>query len=143
MYVSYFIIISPWKWACFFILRDLNAPCPRMLWAQFGWTWASGSWEQCFLNVANVYLLFFFFFIIFSPWIRAWSFIWWYLNSLHPRILCARFGWNTQVPRYLLFCGEGIVNAHALTLVGIKLTPYIGCTCICCFKFYFVHFTSQ
>ena len=35
---------------------------------------------------------------------------------------------NTQVPRYLLFCEGGIFNAHTLTLVGTKLTPYIGIT---------------
>ena len=35
---------------------------------------------------------------------------------------------KTQVPRYLLFCEGGIFSAHALTLVGTKLTPYIGIT---------------
>ena len=33
---------------------------------------------------------------------------------------------NTQVPRYQLFCEGGIFSAHALTLVGTKLTPYIS-----------------
>ena len=33
---------------------------------------------------------------------------------------------NMQVPRYLLFCERGSFSAHALTLVGTKLTPYIG-----------------
>ena len=35
---------------------------------------------------------------------------------------------NTQVLRYLLFCEGGIFSAKALTLVGTKLTPYIGIT---------------
>ena len=29
-----------------------------------------------------------------SPLGRAWPFIWTNLNPLHPRILCAKFGWN-------------------------------------------------
>ena len=33
---------------------------------------------------------------------------------------------NTQVQRYLLFCEGCIFDAHALTLVATKLTPYIG-----------------
>ena len=35
---------------------------------------------------------------------------------------------NTQVPRYLFFYGGGIFSAQVLTLVGTKLTPYIGIT---------------
>ena len=33
-------------------------------------------------------------FIIISPWKRAGPFIWTNLNPLHPRMLCAKFGWN-------------------------------------------------
>ena len=33
-------------------------------------------------------------FVIISPWKRAGSFIWTNLNSLYPRMLCAKFGWN-------------------------------------------------
>ena len=32
------------------------------------------------------------YFVIISPWKRP--FIWTNLNSLHPRLLCAKFGWN-------------------------------------------------
>ena len=32
--------------------------------------------------------------VIFPPWKRAGSFIWTNLNPLHPRMLCAKFGWN-------------------------------------------------
>ena len=48
-----------------------------------------------------------------------------------------------QVPRYLLFCEGGGCNAHALTLVGTKLSLYIGKHCKCCFKIYFVHFATS
>ena len=33
-------------------------------------------------------------FIIISPWKRAGPFIWTNLNPIHPRMLCAKFGWN-------------------------------------------------
>ena len=34
------------------------------------------------------------YFIIISPWKRAGPFIFTNLNILHPRMLCAKFGWN-------------------------------------------------
>ena len=46
MYFRYFIIISPWKRAGFFIWTKLNPLHPRMLCAKFGWKWLSGSWEE-------------------------------------------------------------------------------------------------
>ena len=33
-------------------------------------------------------------FIIIFPWKRAWPFFWTNLYPLHPRMLCAKFGWN-------------------------------------------------
>ena len=33
-------------------------------------------------------------FAIISPWKRLWPFIWTNLNPIHPRMLCAKFGWN-------------------------------------------------
>ena len=53
-----------------------------MLWARFGWNWPSGS-----LNLINVFC----YFVIIFPWKRALNFIWITLNSLHPRMLCAKF----------------------------------------------------
>ena len=38
--------------------------------------------------------MYFHYFLIISPWKRAWPFIWTNLNPHHPRILCAKFGWN-------------------------------------------------
>ena len=38
--------------------------------------------------------MYFRYFIIISPWKRAGSFNWTNLNPLHPRMLCAKFGWN-------------------------------------------------
>ena len=38
--------------------------------------------------------MYFCYFVIITPWKRAGTFIWTNLNSLHPRMLCAKFGWN-------------------------------------------------
>ena len=62
----------------------------RMLCANFGWNWLSGSGEEDYL-IASMY---FRYFITISPWNRAGPFFWTNLNPLHPRMLCAKFGWN-------------------------------------------------
>ena len=36
-------------------------------------------------------------FVIISPWKRSGPFIWTNFNPLHPRMLCAKFGWNGSV----------------------------------------------
>ena len=69
---------------------NLNPIHPRMLCPRFGWDWLSGSGEEDFL-VSSIY---FRYFVFISPWKRAGPFIWTNLNSLHPRMLCAKFGWN-------------------------------------------------
>ena len=33
-------------------------------------------------------------FLIISPWKRVWPFIWTNMNSLHPRMVYAKFDWN-------------------------------------------------
>ena len=38
--------------------------------------------------------MYFHYFIIISPWNKAWPFIWTKLNPLHPRMLWAKFGCN-------------------------------------------------
>ena len=90
MYFHYFIIISPWKRAGPFIWTNLNPLHPRMLWAKFGWNWPCGSGEEDFL-ISSMY---FHYFVIISPWKRVGPFVWTNLNPLHPRMLCAKFGWN-------------------------------------------------
>ena len=42
----------------FFIWTNLNPLHPRMLCANFGWNWTSGSGEEDFKNFVNVFLLF-------------------------------------------------------------------------------------
>ena len=43
---------------------------------------------------------YFCYFVIISPWKRTWPIIWTNLNSLHPRMLCAKLRWNWP-------CGSG------------------------------------
>ena len=74
----------------FFIWKNLNPLCPRMLCAKFGWNWPSGSREEDFL-ISSMY---FRYFVIIPNWKRAGPFIWTNLNPLWPRMLCAKFGWN-------------------------------------------------
>ena len=42
--------------------------------------------KRGFLNFVNVFRK--------CPWKTAWPFIWTKLNSLYPRMFCAKFGWN-------------------------------------------------
>ena len=77
----------------FFIWTNLNPLHPRMLCANFGWNWTSGSGEEDF-KISSMY---FCYFIIISPWKRAGPFIWTNLKPLHPRMLCAKFGYNRSV----------------------------------------------
>ena len=68
----------------------LNPIHPRMLCAKFGWNWPSGSGGEDFL----ISSMNFCYFLIISPWKRIGPFIWTKLNPLHPKLLCAKFGWN-------------------------------------------------
>ena len=68
----------------------------RMLCAKFGWHWLRGSGEKDF----QILSMHFRYFVIISPWERAWSFIWRNFNPLYPRMSCAKFGWNWP-------CGSG------------------------------------
>ena len=90
MYFHHFIIIFPWKRAGPFIWLNLNPLHPMMPCAKFGWNWPSGSGEEDFL-ISSMY---FSYFVIISPSKKVGPFIWTILNPLHPRMLCAKFGWN-------------------------------------------------
>ena len=46
IYLSNFVIISPWKRTCPFICTNLNPLHPRMLCVKFGWNWLSASGEE-------------------------------------------------------------------------------------------------
>ena len=87
MYFRFFVIISPWKRTGPFIWTKFNPLLPRMHYAKFGWNWNSGSAEEAFL-ISSMYLRYF---VIISSFKLTGPFIWTNLNSLHPRMLCAKF----------------------------------------------------
>ena len=71
-----------------------------MLCAKLGWNWSSGSWEEDFFLISSMH---FRYFIIIFPWKRAGPFIRTNLGSgsLHPRMHCAKLGWNWSDVLYL------------------------------------------
>ena len=89
MYFHYLVIIFPWKMVGPFIWTNLNPLYPRMLCAKF----EIGPVVRK-KNIFLILSMYFCYFIIISPWKRAWPFIWTTLNPLHPRMLYAKFGWN-------------------------------------------------
>ena len=89
MYFRYFVIVSPWKRLGPFIWTNFNPLNPKMLCAKFCWNWPSVLEKKIFL-ISSMY---FRYFVIISPWKRTGPFIWTNLNPLHPRMLCAKFGW--------------------------------------------------
>ena len=89
-YFRNFAIISPWKKEGAFIWINLNPLNPRILYAKFGWNWSSGSGEEDFFNLSTYFRNF----AIISSLKKEGPFIWMNLNSLHPKMICARFGWN-------------------------------------------------
>ena len=57
--------------------------------------------------------MYFRYFVIIAPWKRAGPFIWTNLNPLHPRMLCAKFGWNWPSSS-----GEEVENVNSLQTYG-------------------------
>ena len=89
MYFHYFVIISPKKKEGPFIWIIQYTLDPRMICAKFDWNWPSGSGEGFFKSSMH-----FCNFVTISSWKKAEPFIWTDLNHLHPRMPCAKFGWN-------------------------------------------------
>ena len=73
-----------------FIWRNLNPYHPSMLVRRLIEIGSVVLEKRNFL-ISSMY---FRYFVIFSPWKRAGFFIWINFNPLHPRMLCAKFGWN-------------------------------------------------
>ena len=82
---------SPCRRAWLFILKkNLNFLYPRMLYARFGWNWPCNTEVENF----QIFSIYFNYFAIISPWGRVLAFICTNLNSIYPRMLCTKFGWN-------------------------------------------------
>ena len=92
-YFRNFAIISPWKKKGVFIWINLNPLNRRILYAKFGWNWSLGFGEEDFLNLSTYFRNF----AIISSWKKEGPFIWINLNSLHPKMICAKFGWNWSI----------------------------------------------
>ena len=74
----------------FSIWRNLDPLHPRILCAKFGWNWSSDSGEEDFLNFINVFSQF----RNYLPLEKGRALKLRNLNPLHPRMFCAKFGWN-------------------------------------------------
>ena len=70
--------------------KKLNHLYPWMICTKFAWNWPNGSGEKDF-KFLTMYIPYF---VIIFPWKRVGPFIWTNLNSLHPRKLCVKVGWN-------------------------------------------------
>ena len=90
-------------------LNKLESPLPKDALCQVWLKLAQWFWRRFFL-ISSMY---FHYFIIISPWKRARPFIWTNMNPLHPRMLCAKFGWN-----WLSGSGEEYENVKSLQMDG-------------------------
>ena len=79
-----------WKRVGPFIWTNLSPHNPRVLCAKFSWNMHTGSSEEDFLNLVNVFSPFF----NHLPFKKTRPLVWTNLYLLHPGMLCAKFGWN-------------------------------------------------
>ena len=85
-----FVIISPWKKEGSLIWTNLIPFIQRWFVPSSFEIGPSGSREEYFKNLS----MYFCYFVIISPLKKAELFIWTNFNPLHPRMHCAKFGWN-------------------------------------------------
>ena len=82
----------------FFIIFPRKSPGPSFEQTLISFT--QGCFVPSLVEIGPLVLdfqnsfMYFRYFVIISPWKRAWPFIWLNSNLLHPRMLCAKFGWN-------------------------------------------------
>ena len=74
--------------------------------------------------------MYFRYFVIISPWKRAWPFIWTNMNSHHPRMLCAKFGWNwhscSEEEDFEFHQCTGYICFFVIISLWKKVRPFIG-----------------
>ena len=56
------------------------------------------------------------YFVVISPWKRAWPFIWMNLNPFHQRMLCVKVGWN-----WLIGSREEDLKILSISLIYLPL----------------------
>ena len=74
----------------FYILLNLESPSPMDALCQICFKLTQWFESRKFLILS----MYFRYFVIICPWKLAWPFIITNLNSLYPRMLCAKFSWN-------------------------------------------------
>ena len=91
MYFPSFIIIFHWKRAWPIICTSLIEIGPVVLnkISKFRLVFS------LFHNYLPILSMDFCYFLIISPWKRAWPFIKIKLTSFYPKMICAKFGWNS------------------------------------------------
>ena len=82
IYAIYILIAHVWNW-------NSNKKKNKKI-KKFGSNWAKLFWRRRYLNIFNIILHF----LYYLPLEKGGPFIWTNLNPLHPRMLCAKFGWN-------------------------------------------------
>ena len=101
-----------------FTLRKLNGSSFKQTWIPF----TQGCFVPNLVEIGLVPLekkiflissMYFRYFGIISPWKNAVPFIWINLNPHHPRMLCAKFGWNWP-------CGSGEEDENVKTTTTDK-----------------------
>ena len=90
MYFSLFRNYLPLEKGGALHLNKLESPSPKDALCQVWLKITQWFWRRIFFMSS----MYFHYFVIISPWKRAGPFIWRNLNPLHPRMLCAKFGWN-------------------------------------------------
>ena len=85
-------LFTTFAWDSFWLSLLLISPSPEDALCQVWLKLAQWLWRRRYLNFRQI--IYFRYFLIISPWKGAGSFIWTNLNPLHPRMLCAKFGWN-------------------------------------------------
>ena len=70
-------------------LKKLESPLPKDAFSQVWFILVQWFW-RFFFNFVNVFC----YIVVISLWKRAGPFIWTNVNPLHPRMICAKFGWN-------------------------------------------------
>ena len=89
MYFRNFVIISPWQRAESFIWTNLNPLHPSMFCAKFCQNWPVIVENKIF-KICHVFSQF----SNYLPLKKGGAFHLDKLESRHPRMLCAKFGWN-------------------------------------------------
>ena len=95
-------------------LNKIKSHSPKDALCQVWLKLAQWFWRRRFLNFVNVFLLF----RNYLPLEKGWALLMNKLDSFHPRMLCAKFGWN-----WLSGSGEDFLNFVNLLSLFLNYLP--------------------